>query len=68
MFLRTVYNTIFRRSSAFALSILVGAVFFERAFDQGGTALFESMNKGKLWKDIKDDFEKNDNGGGDDDE
>ena len=43
---RTVYNLLFRRTSTFALTILVGAVFFERAFDQGADALWDRMNRG----------------------
>uniref|UniRef100_A0A8C7WSW5 Complex III subunit 9 n=1 Tax=Oryzias sinensis TaxID=183150 RepID=A0A8C7WSW5_9TELE len=39
-----------RRTSTFAVTITVGAVFFERVFDQGGHAVFEQMNRGKLWK------------------
>ena len=42
----TVYNLLFRRTSTFTLTILVGAVFFERAFDHGADALWERMNRG----------------------
>lgn len=42
----TVYRLLFRRTSTFAVTIMVGAVVFERVFDQGGDALFESMNRG----------------------
>ncbi|XP_035291559.1 cytochrome b-c1 complex subunit 9-like [Anguilla rostrata] len=52
-----VYNLLFRRTSTFAISIMVGAVVFERMFDQGGDAIFEEMNRGKLWKHIKHRFE-----------
>ncbi|NXR92864.1 QCR9 protein, partial [Hypocryptadius cinnamomeus] len=55
--LRQVYASLFRRSSAFALSIVLGAVLFERAFDQGADALFEQLNEGKLWKHIKHKYE-----------
>lgn len=44
--LRRVYGSLFRRSSTFALSIMLGAVLFERAFDQGADALFEQLNEG----------------------
>nr|XP_060644312.1 cytochrome b-c1 complex subunit 9 [Anolis sagrei ordinatus] len=54
---RRVYNLLFRRTSTFALSIAVGALTFERAFDQGADALFEHLNKGKLWKHIKHRYE-----------
>ncbi|XP_015280823.1 PREDICTED: cytochrome b-c1 complex subunit 9 [Gekko japonicus] len=54
---RQVYNLLFRRTSTFALTIVVGVVFFERVFDQGADALYEHMNKGKLWKHIKHKYE-----------
>ncbi|NXF24673.1 QCR9 protein, partial [Rhodinocichla rosea] len=54
---RRVYESLFRRSSTFALSIMLGAVLFERAFDQGADALFEQLNEGKLWKHIKHKYE-----------
>nr|AFM85899.1 cytochrome b-c1 complex subunit 9-like protein [Callorhinchus milii] len=59
-FARRVYNSLFRRTSTFALTIIVGAFVFERAFDQGGDALFEHLNRGKLWKHIRHNYVKND--------
>ncbi|XP_043571764.1 cytochrome b-c1 complex subunit 9 [Chiloscyllium plagiosum] len=56
--LRQIYNTMFKRTSAFVFTIVVGAVFFERVFDQAGDALFEQLNQGKLWKHIKHNYEK----------
>ncbi|XP_023275363.1 cytochrome b-c1 complex subunit 9 [Seriola lalandi dorsalis] len=50
---KSVYNLLFRRTSTFAITIMVGAVFFERLFDHGGDAIYEQMNHGKLWKHIK---------------
>ncbi|XP_005524582.1 cytochrome b-c1 complex subunit 9 [Parus major] len=55
--LRQVYGALFRRSSTFALSVVLGAVVFERAFDQAADALFEQLNQGKLWKHIKHKYE-----------
>ncbi|XP_051960089.1 uncharacterized protein LOC127627658 isoform X2 [Xyrauchen texanus] len=55
---KSVYNLLFRRTSTFAISIMVGAVFFERMFDQGGDAIFENINRGKLWKHIKHNYEE----------
>lgn len=43
---KTLYNTFFRRTSAFFITVLVGAVLFERAFDQGGDRMWERMNQG----------------------
>ncbi|CAF99242.1 unnamed protein product [Tetraodon nigroviridis] len=53
----SLYQTLFRRTSTFAITIMVGAVFFERMFDQGGDAIFEQLNRGKLWKHIKHNYE-----------
>lgn len=43
---KSVYHLLFRRTSTFAITIMVGAVFFERLFDHGGDAIFEHMNRG----------------------
>ncbi|KAM9178585.1 cytochrome b-c1 complex subunit 9 [Mergus octosetaceus] len=59
--LRQAYSSLFRRTSTFALSIVLGAVVFERAFDQGADAIFEHLNEGKLWKHIKHKYEASDN-------
>ncbi|XP_055035287.1 cytochrome b-c1 complex subunit 9 [Paramisgurnus dabryanus] len=55
---KSVYNLLFRRTSTFAITIMVGAVVFERAFDQGGDAIFDNINRGKLWKHIKHNYEQ----------
>uniref|UniRef100_A0A3Q3GDI6 Complex III subunit 9 n=1 Tax=Labrus bergylta TaxID=56723 RepID=A0A3Q3GDI6_9LABR len=47
----SIYLQLFRRTSTFAITIMVGAVFFERLFDQGGDAIFEQMNRGNLQKE-----------------
>ncbi|KAM6165823.1 cytochrome b-c1 complex subunit 9 [Erethizon dorsatum] len=52
-----LYSLLFRRTSTFALTIAVGALFFERAFDQGADAIYEHINDGKLWKHIKHKYE-----------
>ncbi|XP_041052310.1 cytochrome b-c1 complex subunit 9-like [Carcharodon carcharias] len=57
--LRQVYNLMFKRTSTFALSIVLGAIFFERVFDQAGDAVFEHINEWKLRKHIKHNYEKN---------
>lgn len=43
---RQIYNALFRRTSTFALTIVVSALVFERAFDQGADALYDHLNKG----------------------
>ncbi|XP_006973014.1 cytochrome b-c1 complex subunit 9 [Peromyscus maniculatus bairdii] len=52
-----LYSLLFRRNATFALTIVVGALFFERAFDQGADAIYENLNEGKLWKHIKHKYE-----------
>ncbi|XP_053324550.1 cytochrome b-c1 complex subunit 9 [Spea bombifrons] len=54
----SLYRALFRRTSTFTLAIVVGAVLFERAFDQGADALYEHLNQGKLWKHIKHRYEE----------
>jgi ubiquinol-cytochrome c reductase subunit 9 len=43
---RTVYHTLFKRTSTFALTIVAGAFVFERIFDQGSDYVFEYVNQG----------------------
>ncbi|XP_051022412.1 cytochrome b-c1 complex subunit 9-like [Acomys russatus] len=50
-----LYSLLFRET--FALTIIVGALFFERAFDQGADEIYEHINEGKLWKHIKHKYE-----------
>ncbi|XP_045219778.1 cytochrome b-c1 complex subunit 9 isoform X1 [Macaca fascicularis] len=57
-FTSKLYSLLFRRNSTFALTIVVGVVFFERAFDQGADAIYDHINEGKLWKHIKHKYEK----------
>ncbi|PNF24325.1 Cytochrome b-c1 complex subunit 9 [Cryptotermes secundus] len=53
-----VYRSLFRRTSTFAATILLGAFFFERTFDVTSEYIFESINRGKLWKHIKHNYEE----------
>ncbi|EFA05757.1 ubiquinol-cytochrome c reductase complex 7.2kDa protein [Tribolium castaneum] len=54
----TIYNTVFKRTSTFALACVCATFFFERTFDLGSEYLFEKVNEGKLWKHIKHNYEK----------
>lgn len=45
-FVRSLYNTFFRRTSTYVLTIVVGAVFFERMFDQGIDSIWYKINRG----------------------
>ncbi|XP_022831714.1 cytochrome b-c1 complex subunit 9 [Spodoptera litura] len=53
----TLNRVVFKRTSTFFLAAAAGTFFFERTFDVASVALFESINKGKLWKDIKHKYE-----------
>ncbi|KAE8634066.1 hypothetical protein XENTR_v10002191 [Xenopus tropicalis] len=54
----SLYQALFRRTSTFTLTIVIGAVLFERAFDQGADALYDHLNRGKLWDHIKHKYEQ----------
>ena len=43
---RGLYNLIFKRNSTFLLTVVVGAVFFERALDQAVDYAWERHNQG----------------------
>jgi len=43
---RTIYNSLLKRTSTYALTIVCGAFIFERTFDQGADYLFEYINQG----------------------
>ncbi|XP_046901841.1 cytochrome b-c1 complex subunit 9 [Hypomesus transpacificus] len=55
-----VYHLLFKKTSTFTVTIMVAAVLFERMFDQGGDAIFDQLNRGKLWTHIKHNYEKED--------
>ncbi|KAG9510722.1 Cytochrome b-c1 complex subunit 9, partial [Fragariocoptes setiger] len=50
----TLYRNIFRRSSTFAVAILVGAIFADRGVSVLAEAIFERINEGRLWKHVKE--------------
>lgn len=52
----TIYNTVFKRSSTFALAFVASAFFFERGFDLAAQTIYDKINEGKQWKDIKDKY------------
>lgn len=41
-----LYNLVFKRTSTYAVAIMASVFFFERAFDLGSEAIFNSANKG----------------------
>ena len=50
---RQIYNALFRRTSTFALTIVVGAVLFERVFDTTLDNYYERVNQGVCKSTIK---------------
>jgi hypothetical protein len=60
MSLSSIFYGVTKRTSTFALAIVTGALIFERAYDGLGDYVFETYNRGKLWKDIKHKYERED--------
>ncbi|CAI8043984.1 Cytochrome b-c1 complex subunit 9 [Geodia barretti] len=55
-----VYNALFRRTSTFALTAVLGGVVFERWYSSWSDSMWERINRGKLWKDIAHNYEEAD--------
>ncbi|KJA24519.1 hypothetical protein HYPSUDRAFT_38560 [Hypholoma sublateritium FD-334 SS-4] len=55
-FSNAIYNTVFKRNSVFVGAIFVSAFAFGIGFDVGVTKFYDSWNKGKQWKDIRDKY------------
>ncbi|RPB10006.1 ubiquinol-cytochrome C reductase [Morchella conica CCBAS932] len=49
----SIYNALFRRNYVFVGSVFAGAFAFEILFDQATDKLWDNMNKGRQWKDIR---------------
>uniref|UniRef100_A0A1X7UEY6 Complex III subunit 9 n=1 Tax=Amphimedon queenslandica TaxID=400682 RepID=A0A1X7UEY6_AMPQE len=54
---RSIHNIFFRRASTFFVTIVVTAVFAERTFDHATAALWDRMQRGKLWDHMKGEIE-----------
>ncbi|CAG8510492.1 2407_t:CDS:2 [Ambispora leptoticha] len=55
-FSRIAYQGIFRRNSVFLVGIFATAFTFELVFDTVADKVWDNLNKGKQWKDIKDRY------------
>jgi len=53
---RFVYNTIFKRSSTYMTAVMIVATATGIGYDYTMNAMWDWKNKGKLWKDIKDNY------------
>ncbi|EXJ93010.1 hypothetical protein A1O3_01566, partial [Capronia epimyces CBS 606.96] len=49
-------STVFRRNAVFLSAIFAGAFAFEIGFDAATDRLWDSWNKGRQWKDIKQKY------------
>eukprot|EP00184_Porphyridium_aerugineum_P008563 CAMPEP_0184691832 /NCGR_PEP_ID=MMETSP0313-20130426/553_1 /TAXON_ID=2792 /ORGANISM="Porphyridium aerugineum, Strain SAG 1380-2" /LENGTH=74 /DNA_ID=CAMNT_0027149597 /DNA_START=158 /DNA_END=382 /DNA_ORIENTATION=+ len=47
-----LYNTLFRRTTTYALTVVVAGYTASSAFGNFFDYVWESHNKGKLWKDV----------------
>ncbi|KAG9050365.1 hypothetical protein FS837_005986 [Tulasnella sp. UAMH 9824] len=50
------YNLIFKRNSVYVPVVFASAFAFGVGFDLGTTAIWDSWNKGKQWKDIRHNY------------
>jgi len=57
-FVTTLYRSVLNRTSTTALVVVVGALFYERGVHIISDAIYDSVNRGKQWKDIKHLYEK----------
>ncbi|XP_011685296.1 PREDICTED: cytochrome b-c1 complex subunit 9 [Wasmannia auropunctata] len=53
----TLYNLVLKRTSTFTIVVLASAFAFERGFDMASEKIFDAINRGKQWKDIKHKYE-----------
>ncbi|EYE95058.1 cytochrome b-c1 complex subunit 9, partial [Aspergillus ruber CBS 135680] len=47
------YRSIIRRNAIFMTGIFSGAFAFEIAFDTASNKIWDTVNRGRQWKDIK---------------
>ncbi|KAH8689550.1 putative ubiquinol-cytochrome C reductase complex, subunit X [Talaromyces proteolyticus] len=48
-----IYRTFFQRNAVYLTSIFAGAFAFEIAFDSVSNKVWDSINRGRQWKDIR---------------
>ncbi|KAF1985754.1 ubiquinol-cytochrome C reductase [Aulographum hederae CBS 113979] len=48
-----IYNLFFRKNTAMLTTVFVTMFGFQMAFDTGSTVLWDKINQGRQWKDIK---------------
>ncbi|KAI1760972.1 ubiquinol-cytochrome C reductase [Hypoxylon sp. FL1150] len=50
---RPFYNALFRRNWQMLGAVFAGAFAFEMAYDTGMNKLWDNLNRGRQWKDIR---------------
>ncbi|KAF1967520.1 putative ubiquinol-cytochrome C reductase complex, subunit X [Bimuria novae-zelandiae CBS 107.79] len=63
-----LYNSIFRRNTTMLATVFAGAFAMQLAFDTGSDRVWDSINRGRQWKDIKYKYIQKAEDDGDDDE
>lgn len=53
-----IYNIFFKRTSTFLLTLGAGVFIFERGADGFADYVFDKINEGKQWKDVRASIEK----------
>ncbi|KAL2358445.1 cytochrome b-c1 complex subunit 9, partial [Cryomyces antarcticus] len=48
-----IYNSIFKRNTVFLATVFLGAFAFEITFDTASSRIWDTINRGRQWKDIK---------------
>ncbi|KAE8148065.1 UQCRX/QCR9 like ubiquinol-cytochrome C reductase family protein [Aspergillus avenaceus] len=48
-----LYQGLFRRNAVFLSTIFASAFAFEIAYDTGSNKIWDTMNRGRQWKDVK---------------
>ena len=52
------YNLVLKRSSTYMTAVMIVATTVGIGFDYGMNFIWDSHNRGKLWKDIKDNYKE----------
>ncbi|KAK0657475.1 cytochrome b-c1 complex subunit 9 [Cercophora newfieldiana] len=52
----TLYNTLLRKNYVFVGAVFVGAFGFEMFFDTRMNKVWDSINRGRQWKDIRSKY------------
>ncbi|CAG2177512.1 unnamed protein product [Oppiella nova] len=53
----TLYRSVLNRTSTTMVVVILGALFYERGASMISDSIFDSVNRGKQWKDIKHLYE-----------